>query len=103
MILDEIRTLLSTSAVGDGAPTLARIEDILTAGYARALELEAEQRSLQRRLADAATELSGDASGQRISDLTNVARRLKATDTDLAELRRLLGPLSDRAARLRAA
>ena len=43
MIHDEIRSLLDAPADGDDAPTIDTIEDTLTAGYAKALALEAER------------------------------------------------------------
>jgi hypothetical protein len=103
MISDEIRILLDSPTVGDGAPTLASLEDTLTAGYARALGLEAEHRRLERRLAEAAAELATDDNEHRISELRKLARQLKAADSDLVELRMLLSSLSARAAMLRAA
>jgi hypothetical protein len=103
MIRDDILMLLATPTVGDGAPTLPRLEDTLTAGYARALELEAEHRRLHRRLADEAAELATDDREHRVAELKSVARKLKSTDRELAELRELLDSLSARAALLRAA
>ena len=43
MIQEEIRTLLDAPPTGDDAPSLDAIEHTLTAGYARALALEAER------------------------------------------------------------
>ena len=42
-ILEEIIALLAEPERGAASPSLARLEDTLTAGYARALELEAER------------------------------------------------------------
>ena len=103
MIHDEIRTILSAPTVGDDAPTLPSVEDTLTAGYARALTLEAEHRRLQRRLADSAAALADDDSPRRVKELRRLAQKLKAVDAELVELRALLGSLFERAALLRAA
>jgi len=103
MISDEIRILLDSPTAGDGAPTLAHLEDTLTAGYARALALEAEHRRLERRLAEAAAELATDDNEIRISELRKLAKQLKAAAGDLVELRVQLASLSARAALLRAA
>ena len=43
MIHDDIRSLLEAPPTGEEAPTLDHIEDTLTAGYARALAIEAER------------------------------------------------------------
>src|SRR6266568_9015847 len=103
MISDEIRILLDSPTVGDDAPTLAHLEDTLTAGYARALALEAEHRRLERRLAEAAAELATDDNEIRISELRKLAKQLKSAAGDLVELRVQLASLSARAALLRAA
>jgi paraquat-inducible protein B len=103
MIHDDIRTILSAPTAGEDAPTLPRVEDTLTAGYARALSLEADHRRFQRRLADSAAALAGDDSRRRVNELRRLAHKLKAVDAELAELRALLSSLSERAALLRAA
>ena len=105
MIDNDIRILLEAPAAGEGAPTLARIEDALTAGYARAMALEADRRRLERRIAELAAKLTGDESDlrSRSPELRRLARKLKATDADLARLRGLLGSLRARADLVRAA
>ena len=59
MIHDEIRSLLDAPPDGEDAPTIDAIEHTLTAGYARALALEAERWRLERRIAQVAAELGG--------------------------------------------
>ena len=96
VLYDEIRVLIDAPSGADG-PTLAVIEDTLTAGYARALELEAERMRLERRLGELA------ANGKPDSDeVAWLGERLTAADGDLTRLRSLLGRLRDRARRLRA-
>src|SRR5919198_693855 len=56
MIHEEIRTLLEAPPVGEDAPSIDAVEHTLTAGYARALALEAERWRLERRL-DAVVDL----------------------------------------------
>ena len=46
---------------GASAPTLARLEDTLTEGYARALALEAERWRLERRIGEVARTVAGPA------------------------------------------
>jgi hypothetical protein len=101
MIDDAIRCLLHAPHCGDNAPSLDDIEDKLTSGYARALELDAERRRLERRLAETAANM-GERSEH--SDLAELGRLLSAADGDLAELRALLSSLRARAdeARMRA-
>jgi predicted nucleic acid-binding Zn-ribbon protein len=107
MIDDAIRSLLHAPRCGAEAPTLDDIEDKLTAGYARALALDAERRRLERRLAETAAKLNERASEEseesEESEVAELGRRLSVTDGDLAELRRLLSSLRVRADEVRTA
>jgi hypothetical protein len=101
MIHDEIRSLLNAPPSGDAAPSLDAIEDTLTAGYARALALEAERLRLERKIAEVAAALAGDSSKQT-SELATLGRRLADADSHIAQLRGLLSSLRSRAAEVRA-
>jgi len=101
MIHDEIRSLLDAPADGDDAPTIDTIEDTLTAGYAKALALEAERWRLERRIATVAAELGGKSQDDEHSELTQLGRRLSAADGDLSNLRGLLSSLRSRADEVR--
>src|SRR5256885_14044168 len=100
MILDEIRSLLDAPAAGDEAPTIDTIEHTLTAGYARALALEAERWRLERRIAEVASKLA-EAGESRHSELANLGQRLSTAGGDLARLRELLASLRLRADEIR--
>jgi hypothetical protein len=103
MIHDEIRTLLDAPAGGDAAPSLGDIEHMLTAGYARALALEAERWRLERQIAEVAAKL-GDESGElQHSELATLGQRLSLANGDLESLRGLLSSLRSRAAEVRSA
>ena len=102
MIQEEIRTLLEAPPVGEDAPSIDAVEHTLTAGYARALALEAERWRLERRIAEVASKLA-EASETRHSELANLGRRLSTADGDLARLRELLASLRLRAAEIRSA
>ncbi|MDP8911509.1 MAG: hypothetical protein M3M94_05525 [Actinomycetota bacterium] len=95
-LLDEIRALLVAPATGETAPVLTELEDTLTEGYARALELEATRWRLERKISEVA---AGLASAAEISVL---ARRVSCTGADLARLRELLAALQARARACRA-
>jgi hypothetical protein len=100
-VQEQIVELLGLPERGKGAPTLARVEDILTAGYAHALALEAERLRIERRLGEVARE-AGDRRGPSLSDeLSTLSARLTSADGELAKLRALLGVLHDRARALR--
>src|SRR5260370_40460457 len=88
----QIEELLSADA-----PTLARMEDILTEGYARALALEAERWRLERRIGEVAREGRTDVS----EELRSLGTRLTHADGELASLRSLLGSLHERATAVR--
>jgi hypothetical protein len=90
----QIEELLSADA-----PTLARMEDILTEGYARALALEAERWRLERRIGEVAREGRTDIG----EELKSLGTRLTRADRELSELRSLLGTLHERARAARVA
>ena len=100
MIQEEIRTLLDAPRVGENAPSIDAVEHTLTAGYARALALEAERWRLERRIAEVASKLSED---PEHSELANLGKRLSTADGDLTQLRELLASLRARADEIRSA
>jgi ABC-type phosphate transport system auxiliary subunit len=102
MIHDEIRSLLEAPPEGTDAPTIDAIEHTLTAGYARALALEAERWRLERRIAEVATKLAGKVQEHEQSELAQLGQRLSAADGDLSNLRGLLSSLRSRADEVRA-
>ena len=71
----QIEELLSAEA-----PTLARIEDTLTEGYAQALALEAERWRLERRIGEVAREGRTDVG----EELRSLGTRLTRADGELA-------------------
>jgi hypothetical protein len=103
VIENDIRTLLESPSLGEDAPTLVRIEDALTSGYARAMALEADQYRLERRIADVAVALADEDLGLPDPELKRLAQELKATNCDLRQLRILLESLRLRADATRAA
>ena len=87
-MLEQIEELLSAEA-----PPLARIEETLTEGYARALALEAERWRLERRIGEVAREGRDDIG----DEIRSLGSRLSNADGKLTELRTLLGSLHERA------
>jgi hypothetical protein len=102
MIQDEIRDLLDAPPTGDDAPSLDAVEHTLTAGYARAMALEAERWRLERQIAEAAAKLGDDVPERPTAELADLGRLLSATDGNLAQLRALLSSLRSRADEIRA-
>jgi hypothetical protein len=101
MIHEQIRTILDAPPSGDDAPSLDAIEHTLTAGYARALALEAEHWRLERKIAEVAARV-GEGSTEQ-SELARLGQRLSAAHGDLTRLRGLLSSLRTRAAEVRTA
>lgn len=103
MIETEIRFLLAAPALGESAPSLSVIEHTLTAGYARAMALEAEQARLRRRMTELAVSAADQDVEAHASELRAHAARLGASERELLQLRELLRELRSRAAQTRAA
>jgi ABC-type phosphate transport system auxiliary subunit len=102
MIHDDIRSLLDAPPTGEDAPSLDRLEHTLTAGYARALAIEAERWRLERRIAEVAARLGDEVTDEDTSELADLGHRLSSTDGDLSRLRTLLVSLRSRADEVRA-
>jgi ABC-type phosphate transport system auxiliary subunit len=103
MIHDDIRNLLESPPSGDDAPSLDHIEHTLTAGYAGALQLEAERWRIERRIADVAARLGEEVTDEDAAALAKLGQQLSVADTDLNRLRTLLVALRTRADEVRAA
>lgn len=103
MIHDDIRSLLEAPPKGADAPSLDHIEHTLTAGYARALALEAERWRIERRIADVAARLGDEVTDEDASELAQLGQRLSSADGDLTNLRNLLVALRTRADEVRTA
>jgi hypothetical protein len=100
-LITEIHALIATPD-GDAA-ALARMEDTLTVGYARALALEAERWRLERRIAEVAAQLAEGAGPADADDLASLARQRSDTDVEVVRLRAALASLRDRASEARSA
>lgn len=95
VLCDEIRTLLDPQ-VEAHEQSLARLEDTLTEGYARALALEAEQWRLERRIGELGAEVRGG-EAQPGEEIATLAARLSQASNRLTGLRALLDALRRRA------
>lgn len=101
-VLDEIAKLLRLPEAGTDAPSLDRVEQTLTEGYAHALALDAEKLRLERRLGALARVANTDAP-EVAEELAYVAERVASTQGELTRLRAVLASLQARASELRAA
>lgn len=100
-MLEQIEQLLTAPASGAEAPTLARMEDTLTEGYAQALALEAERWRLERRLGEVARTVEGPDVSSVADELRALAKGITHAEGELTQLRTKLGSLRDRARTMR--
>jgi hypothetical protein len=103
MLIDEIRELLDSPRPADAEPYLERVDAILTAGYAHALQLEAERWRLEKRIGEVAAKLVDPGSELDTEELGELARRLTAANEDITSVRALLSSLRDRRSAIRTA
>ena len=101
-ILEEIEAALRRPPAG-GNDAVARIEETLTDGYARALQLEGERLRLERRFGELARGLKGGDGGKHADELADLSRRLARAESDLRHLRSRLAELRQHAEAVRAA
>lgn len=100
-VQEQIAELLGLPHAGAGAPSLARIEDTLTEGYAQALALEAERLRLERSLEEAARGARDGDAAEVAQRIAAVSERLTSANGELIGLRAQLATLHDRARSLR--
>jgi chromosome segregation ATPase len=104
-MLNHIDELLNAPTTGDSAPSLERLEDTLTDGYARALALEGECWRLERQLAKVVETVAGpdpDVSNAA-EEISTLAKRIRRAEEELTSLRARLGSLQDRTRSMRRA
>jgi DNA repair exonuclease SbcCD ATPase subunit len=101
IICEEIGALIEAPLNGARGVTLARVERLLTDGYAQALSLEGERWRLERRIGEVAAELNDQNKELKAEELATLGRRLSHASEDLTRLRELLGTLKERANTIR--
>jgi chromosome segregation ATPase len=84
-------------------PFLDRVDATLTDGYAHALQLEAERRRIERRIAEVVAGLGDQKVHRHEPELVELSERLMTTNANIASLRTLLASLRDRRSELRSA
>jgi hypothetical protein len=99
-LLERISRLLKNRSADPGKPLVTEMEDTLTDGYARALQLEAERLRLERRIGELARSVDGP---EEADELKALAGRLRDVDVELEGLRDRLGLLQKHLAAVRAA
>ena len=92
-LLERIRALTEAMAEGQTLPR-SKMEPIVTDGYARALELDAECLRLEQRIDQLTREV---AEGRSIpsGQLSGLLERLHETEQQSVDLRKLLAPLRE--------
>jgi hypothetical protein len=99
-LLERISGLLKNRSADPGKPLVTEMEDTLTDGYARALQLEAERLRLERRIGELARNVD---SQEEADELKALAGRLRDVDVELDGLRNRLGALQKHLEAVRAA
>jgi hypothetical protein len=99
-LLERISRLLKNRSADPGKPLVTEMENTLTDGYARALQLEAERLRLERRIGELARRVDGP---EEADELKALAGRLRDVDVELEGLRNRLGLLQKHLAAVRAA
>ena len=103
MVTDDIRELLSAPNPVEATLFLERLDTTLTAGYAHALQLEAERWRLERRIGEVASSLGDERRERDLDELASLGRRLTSANENVASLRLLLTSLRDRRSQIRSA
>jgi hypothetical protein len=103
MLTDDIKDLLAAPRPSDVSPFLERLDATLTAGYAQALQLEAERWRLERRIGEVAVEIGQTAESASVEELASLSQRLTAANEAITSLRALLASLRDRRSQIRLA
>ena len=101
-VLAAIEAVLKEPASG-GPVAVARVEQTLTDGYARALEIEAERWRLERKISEVARLLTAPDAADRARELSTLSQRLAGADAELVRLRKSLAALRQHAEAVRAA
>jgi ABC-type phosphate transport system auxiliary subunit len=103
MLTQDILELLNAPEPAEMTSFLDRLDATLTAGYAHALQLEAERWRLERRIGEIAASLEDDRQGPEVDELARLGRRLALANEDIASLRGLLTDLRGRRTSIRQA
>ena len=103
MLIDDILELLATPSPAASKPFLDRVDATLTDGYAHALQLEAERRRIERRIAEVVAGLGDQKVHRHEPELVGLSESLMTTNANIASLRTLLTSLRDRRSELRSA
>jgi hypothetical protein len=96
VLLDDIKALIEAPIDGRRADVRARVERLLTDGYAQALVLEGERLQLERQIGVVTAKLGAGGGNGLAGELSDLSDQLSLTDRTLAELRSLLASLRDR-------
>jgi hypothetical protein len=97
---ERISSLLKNRSADPGEPLVTEMENTLTDGYARALELEAERLRVERRIAHLAHHVDDR---EQAEEVRKLASRLRDLNLELEGLRGRLGVLQKHLNQARAA
>jgi hypothetical protein len=92
-LVEQIDELLAEPAPAQEPVSRARVERMLTDGYAHALSLEAERLRLERRMSELAAQLNDGNKEQKTQELVQVSRRITSASGEIERLRTTLSQL----------
>jgi ABC-type phosphate transport system auxiliary subunit len=92
-LFEEIDELLAEPAPAQEPVSRARLERMLTDGYAHALSLEAERLRLERRMSELAGQLNDGNQEQKAQELVQISRRITRASGEIDRLRSTLSQL----------
>ena len=93
-LLERIQALTDATAEGPALPR-SEMEPIVTDGYARALELDAECLRIERRIDDLTHDTVVVGHEMPTGELSTLLKRLQEATRQSTELRELLAPLGE--------
>jgi hypothetical protein len=101
MVTDDILELLAAPRAAATKPFLDRVDATLTDGYAHALQLEAERRRIELRIAEVVAGMGDVTAHRQEPELVELSERLMSANANITSLRTLLTSLRDRRSELR--
>jgi hypothetical protein len=100
LVIDDILELLAAPRSAASKSFLARVDATLTDGYAHALQLEAERRRIERRIAEVVAGMGDVTAHRHQPELVELSEKLMSANANITSLRTLLTSLRDRRSEL---
>jgi hypothetical protein len=96
LVIDDILELLAAPRPAAPKPFLDRLDATLTDGYAHALQLEAERRRIEHRIAEVVAGMGDVTAHRHEPELVELSEKLMSANANIVSLRTLLTSLRNR-------